>query len=33
VAGADVELRWDPAGHTITQAGFAAARDWVARAF
>ena len=30
-AGADVELRWDPAGHTITQAEFAAARQWVAR--
>jgi phospholipase/carboxylesterase len=32
-ASADVELRWDPAGHTITQAEFAAARDWVARTF
>ena len=32
-AGADVELRWDPAGHTITQAEFAAARDWMARTF
>lgn len=32
-AGAAVELRWDPAGHTITQAEFAAARDWVTRTF
>jgi predicted esterase len=29
--GAAVELRWDPAGHTITQAEFAAARQWATR--
>jgi phospholipase/carboxylesterase/glyoxalase family protein len=32
-AGAEVELRWDTAGHTITQAGFDAARQWAARVY
>ena len=32
-AGAEVELCWDPAGHTITQAEFDAARQWAERVF
>jgi predicted esterase len=30
-AGAAVELRWDPAGHTITQTEFEAAKQWAAQ--
>jgi phospholipase/carboxylesterase len=29
-AGANVTLRWDPAGHTLTRGDIDAAREWLA---